>query len=166
MSVYEACAIVGVDRADLQKHGITLPCEAVLSSGDKVVVDLFPDGLVDAGLDAFNAMIDEGNAWPFEDRYDEARFRSYFLSHAAFAVTLQGQLAGLFYIKPNFPGRCSHVANGGFITLPTFRRRGIARLMGQLFLRAAPALGYKVACFNLEWYYPKLKSAQLERKQL
>lgn len=24
-------------------------------------------------------------------------------------------VAGCFYVKPNFPGRCSHVCNGGFI---------------------------------------------------
>ena len=56
---------------------------------------------------------------------------------------------GAFYIKPNFPGRCSHVCNGGFITEPRRRRRGVARLMGHAFLRFAKELGYKASYFNL-----------------
>lgn len=56
---------------------------------------------------------------------------------------------GAFYIKPNFPGRCSHVCNGGFITDPQRRRRGVARLMGHAFLRFAKELGYKASYFNL-----------------
>lgn len=56
---------------------------------------------------------------------------------------------GAFYIKPNFPGRCSHVCNGGFITDPRMRRRGVARLMGHAFLRFAKDLGYRASYFNL-----------------
>lgn len=56
---------------------------------------------------------------------------------------------GAFYIKPNFPGRCSHVCNGGFITDPRRRRRGVARLMGHAFLRFAKDLGYRASYFNL-----------------
>ncbi len=56
---------------------------------------------------------------------------------------------GAFYIKPNFPGRCSHVCNGGFITDPRRRRRGVARLMGYAFLRLAKDLGYRASYFNL-----------------
>lgn len=56
---------------------------------------------------------------------------------------------GAFYIKPNFPGRCSHVCNGGFITDPSRRRRGVATLMGHAFLRFAKDLGYKSSYFNL-----------------
>ena len=28
-----------------------------------------------------------------------------------------------FYVKPNFPGRCAHVCNGGFITKKNFRKQ-------------------------------------------
>ena len=32
-----------------------------------------------------------------------------------FRTAIPHGVAGCFYVKPNFPGRCSHVANGGFI---------------------------------------------------
>lgn len=41
------------------------------------------------------------------------------------------------------------VCNGGFITAPRFRGLGVARLMGNVFLRAARDLGYKSSYFNL-----------------
>ena len=41
--------------------------------------------------------------------------QGYFLSHAAFVVrdVASGAVLGAFYVKPNFPGRCSHICNGG-----------------------------------------------------
>jgi len=86
-----------------------------------------------------------------------------FLSHAAFVVRASedssphlsndvinaGEILGCFYIKPNFPGRCSHICNGGFITNPEFRNMGVATLMGRSFLKIARDLGYKSSYFNL-----------------
>lgn len=73
----------------------------------------------------FNAEIEDGNTYPQEELLHEAQFRAYFLGYDAFVV-LQGksgsqidlddgtvdwaaELLGFFYVKPNFPGRCSHV---------------------------------------------------------
>ena len=55
----------------------------------------------------------------------------------------------MFYVKPNFPGRCSHICNGGFVTARHARRQGVARLMGVQFQRIAKDLGYKASFFNL-----------------
>ena len=66
-------------------------------------------------------------------------FISYFHSHASFVVHFADQeknskdILGCFYIKPNFPGRCSHVCNGGFITNPKYRGLGIGGFMGEAF---------------------------------
>jgi hypothetical protein len=48
---------------------------------------------------------------------------------------------GSFYIKPNYPGRSSHVCNGGFLVGPLARNRGVGRLMGEGYLEWAPKLG-------------------------
>lgn len=47
---------------------------------------------------------------------------------------------GSFYIKPNYPGRSSHVCNGGFIVTDASRNRGVGRLMGEAYLEWAPKL--------------------------
>ncbi|KAH7138299.1 histone acetyltransferase Spt10 [Dendryphion nanum] len=56
---------------------------------------------------------------------------------------------GSFYIKPNYPGRSSHVCNGGFLVTDGARNRGVGRLMGETYLEWAPKLGYSYSVFNL-----------------
>ena len=50
------------------------------------------------------------------------------------------QCLGSFYIKPNYPGRSSHVCNGGFLVTDASRNRGVGRLMGETYLDWAPKL--------------------------
>ena len=47
---------------------------------------------------------------------------------------------GSFYVKPNYPGRSSHVCNGGFLVTEAARNRGVGRLMGEGYLEWAPKL--------------------------
>jgi RimJ/RimL family protein N-acetyltransferase len=73
---------------------------------------------------------------------------------------------GSFYIKPNYPGRSSHVCNAGFLVTEASRNRGVGKLMGQAYLEWAPKLvsldfseyamddllggqGYSYSVFNL-----------------
>lgn len=56
---------------------------------------------------------------------------------------------GSFYIKPNYPGRSSHISNAGFLVTDASRNRGVGRLMGEAYLNWAPKLGYTYSVFNL-----------------
>lgn len=141
-----------------------LPYQTTLPGcGRKIEVGPFKESEWQDGMDLMNLIIREGKSWPFEEEFDTVdAYRGYFLSHAASVVRsidhgLDGQgrmskpgtVLGAFYVKPNYPGRCSHICNGGFITNPNYRRMGVARLMGKVFLRAARDLGYKSSYFNL-----------------
>ena len=140
-----------------------IPFSATLKDGRKVQVGPFLSTEWAAGMNMMNLIIREGKAWPFDLEFETMdAYRGYFLSHAAFVVRAvddgldsdgnpspAGEVLGCFYVKPNYPGRCSHICNGGFITAPSARRRGVAKLMGQVFLRTAKDLGYKSAYFNL-----------------
>ena len=142
-----------------------IPYRSTLKDGRHVEVDFFRHSPTDTeedewfvGMALMNLVIREGLSWPFEDEFTSVDdWRAYFLSHTAFVVraldngmdaarrnsSSPGEVLGCFYIKPNFPGRCSHICNGGFITAPRFRGLGIGRLMGKVFLRAAKDSGYK-----------------------
>mmetsp|Transcript_35039 Transcript_35039/g.112165 ORF Transcript_35039/g.112165 Transcript_35039/m.112165 type:complete len:251 (-) Transcript_35039:82-834(-) len=131
---------------------LKIPLRARLSDGEEVEIGPFLPSEVPAGRSLMNEVIVEGRAWPFEEEFhDEESYRAYFLSHAAFVVRSLdgGDVAGTFYVKPNFPGRCGHVCNGGFITAEPWRRRGVGRLMAKCFLRFAKDLGYASSYFNL-----------------
>jgi hypothetical protein len=69
-----------------------------------------------------NKEIEAGNTYPQKHPLNSSEFKSYFLSGDAFVVinggktladdfynNLKENVLGTFYIKPNFPGRCSHV---------------------------------------------------------
>ena len=47
---------------------------------------------------------------------------------------------GSFYVKPNYPGRSSHICNGGFLVTEAARNKGVGRLMGEGYLEWAPKL--------------------------
>ena len=154
-----------------------IPFQATLLDGRRVEVDYFrnhdeddieEDSLITseyyAGMALMNLIIREGRSWPFDQEFESVdEWRGYFLSHTAFVVraisngmdaskrnsSSKGEILGCFYVKPNYPGRCSHICNGGFITAPRFRRLGVGRLMGRVFLRTAKDLGYKSSYFNL-----------------
>ena len=131
--------------------------------GRKVEVGPFDESEWQAGMELMNLIIREGKSWPFEEEFETIDdYRGYFLSHDAFVVRSvepgldatgrmikPGAVLGAFYCKPNYPGRCAHICNGGFITNPNFRQMGVAKLMGQVFLRAARDLKYKSSYFNL-----------------
>ena len=67
----------------------------------------------------------------------------------AFAARTRGVLAGAYYLKPNFPGRASHIANAGYVVSETCRGRGVGRALVSDSIRRAPLLGFDAIQFNL-----------------
>lgn len=169
--------VPGDGRLGRDQLTFDLPLTATLpgiGGGEKrVQIDTFHPSEWSEGMNLMNSVIREGTSWPFETEFATLTdYRAYFLSHAAFCVKEitpnnstnssnssddngsppalhSNRILGCFYIKPNFPGRCSHVCNGGFITSPFYRRLGVARLMGHVFLQAASDFGYQSSYFNL-----------------
>ncbi|KAI5479215.1 GCN5-related N-acetyltransferase (GNAT) [Pseudohyphozyma bogoriensis] len=56
---------------------------------------------------------------------------------------------GMFYIKPNYPGRSSHNCNAGFVVPTHHRGLKVGMNLGRAYLHFAPLLGYKASVFNL-----------------
>ncbi|EIW54465.1 uncharacterized protein TRAVEDRAFT_98608, partial [Trametes versicolor FP-101664 SS1] len=58
-------------------------------------------------------------------------------------------LAGCYYVKPNYPGRSSHICNAGFLVPPSQRGHGIGTVLARSYLHYGPRLGYEASVFNL-----------------
>ncbi|KAI0653496.1 hypothetical protein C8Q70DRAFT_600079 [Cubamyces menziesii] len=58
-------------------------------------------------------------------------------------------IAGCYYVKPNYPGRSSHICNAGFLVPPSQRGHGIGRVLARSYLHYGPRLGYEASVFNL-----------------
>lgn len=114
--------------------------------------------------DQFAKEIEKGDTYAMVDPLPFERFASYWFQNFG-AIMLLGSIEkpedvdadkdwskeclGSFYIKPNYPGRSSHVCNAGFLVTDASRNRGVGRLMGESYLDWAPKLGYKYSVFNL-----------------
>ena len=114
--------------------------------------------------DQLNKEIEGGDTYPMIDTMSVEQFSTYWLQNFG-AIMLLGNIEsadevvegkdwareclGSFYIKPNYPGRSSHVCNAGFLVTDAARNKGVGRLMGESYLEWAPRLGYNYSVFNL-----------------
>jgi hypothetical protein len=118
-----------------------------------------PRTLVDYLCSQLNKEIEKGDTYPITEPMTLDAFGNYWFGNFG-AVMLLGDIhepyevlhmaqagcdwgkecLGSFYIKPNYPGRSSHVCNGGFLVTDGSRNRGVGRLMGEGYLDYAPKL--------------------------
>jgi hypothetical protein len=127
-------------------------------------VSQVPASLLAYLCDQLNREIEKGDTYPMIEPMLPSQFGPYWFSNFA-AVMLLGDIAGVeevvedkdwsqeclgsFYIKPNYPGRSSHVCNGAFLVTDASRNRGVGRLMGEGYLEWAPKLVNCRRCFFL-----------------
>merc|ERR1712212_635566 len=131
-----------------RKHISFLPTEKKLKKNSmSVTLSHFdpsaPDAAeVEAALYAiFRDVLADGQTYPQteEEVKDQEDFAKYYM---AFDVILcrrteDGVVLGSVYVKPNFPGRSSHICNGGFMVAKEFRSMGVGRILTEHFLQAA-----------------------------
>ncbi|MGJ5675458.1 MAG: N-acetyltransferase family protein [Nostochopsis sp.] len=134
-----------------------LPLYKSLKNGIKVELDYMHPEEQEEVRKLLNLVILEGKTYPQKQPLSPSEFAAFWLNQDAFVVkraaesaTLQSkEIWGAFYLKPNFPGRCSHICNAGFIVQPDKRGLGIGRFMGESMLSIAASLGYEGVIFNL-----------------
>jgi len=143
-----------------------LPTQKALKNGAIVELDYMRPQEQEVVRALLNRIVLEGQTYPQAQPLSETEFAAYWMSRDAFVLRTcdmagqkQPEILGAFYLKPNFPGRCSHICNAGFIVQPATRGLGIGRLMGEAMLAIAPAQGYTAVMFNLvfETNTPSLK---------
>ncbi len=121
--------------------------------------DAVPKGLLSYLMDNLNKEIESGDTYPMIDPLPLETFGPYWFGNFG-AVMILGDIGGVegvtemeragadwnklclgsFYLKPNYPGRSSHVCNGGFLVTPAARNKGVGKSMGQCYLDWAPQL--------------------------
>lgn len=123
--------------------------------------DQLPIGLLAFLCDEFNMEIDRGDTYPLFDTLHIDTFQNYWFGSFAGVMLLgeapsiqtnrpwEKECLGTFYIKPNYPGRCSHICTAGFLVNAGIRGKGIGRTLAECYLEWAPKLGYSYSVFNL-----------------
>lgn len=141
---------------------IELPIRQKLKTSEIVELDWMLPEETEIVRTLFNQVVVEGLTYPQEKPVSEAEFAAYWLVKDAFVVrniSNSSEILAAFFLKPNFPGRCSHICNAGFIVQPEHRSKGIGKFMGEKMLEIAAWRGYAAVMFNLvfETNIPSLK---------
>ena len=100
---------------------------------------------------AFARIVEDGEGFPQAPPLSRPDFDDYWLAHTTVVIVCRvgGELAGAYYLKPNFAGRAAHIANAGYFVTAGHRGTGLGRLMVEDSLRRAPSLGFDALQFNL-----------------
>ncbi|MEM7553165.1 MAG: GNAT family N-acetyltransferase [Cyanobacteria bacterium P01_A01_bin.84] len=129
------------------------PIYSNLKNDVKVELDYMHLQEVEQVRELLNIIILEGNSYPQIYPLSEAEFISYWMANKSYVVRgcfkSGTKILGGFFVKPNFPGRCSHICNAGFIVNSQWRGQGIGRLMAETMLKVAAHLKYEAVMLNL-----------------
>src|SRR5947209_7610681 len=78
--------------------------------------------------DLFQRVVAAGDAFAYGEDTPEAVARKLWAEPPAhaFVAELGGRVAGTYFVRPNQPGRGSHVANAGYMVASDALGRGVA----------------------------------------
>ena len=98
----------------------------------------------------FRVVCAAGDAYAYDAETTEEAARKLWVipPTIAFVAEEDGQILGTYFLRPNQPGRGSHVANGGYMVTETARGRGVASAMCEHSIETAKQLGYRAMQFN------------------
>jgi len=98
----------------------------------------------------FRLVAASGDVFAYDEATTEEVARKLWFDPPAvcYIAEVDGQFAGTYYVRPNAVGRGKHVANAGYMVMPAFRGRGLARMMCEHSLDTARRLGFTAMQFN------------------
>jgi RimJ/RimL family protein N-acetyltransferase len=98
----------------------------------------------------FQSVAASGDVFAYDESTTEETARKLWFDPPAvcFVAEIDGQFAGTYYLRPNQPGRGSHVANAGYMVVEAFRGRGLSVAMCEHSLETARRMGFTAMQFN------------------
>ena len=98
----------------------------------------------------FQAIVARGDTYTFASDTTQQDAAAYFLGPGitCFVAEHEGEVAGVYKLIRNQPGRGSHVANASFMVDPAAQGKGIGRALGEHCLAEARRQGYEAMQFN------------------
>ncbi len=98
----------------------------------------------------FRNVVDTGCQFPYRSNSMQEFCRQFFAPESCVYVCRSlTEVVGGFYVKPNFSGRSSHIANAAYMIKETHRGQGIGTLLIKASLCIAKDLGFQALQFNM-----------------
>ena len=101
-------------------------------------------------FELFEAIVEAREGFPHAAPLTREVFESTWLAPGVTPVVARsdGRLLGAYFLKANFAGRGSHIANAGYAVSQDARGRGIGSMLVEDSIRRAPGLGFDAIMFN------------------
>ncbi len=102
-----------------------------------------------AMITIWNDVVEEGVAFPQEEKLSEGSGREFFASQSYCAVAVEDdQVVGLYILHPNNVGRCGHLCNASYAVDAGKRGLHIGEKLVKDCLVQAKRIGFQVLQFN------------------
>lgn len=100
-------------------------------------------------ISIWNEVVDEGNAFPQEERLDDRSGTEFFAAQSRCGVAEKdGEILGMYILHPNNVGRCGHICNASYAVSSAARGQKIGELLVRDCMNLAKELGFRVLQFN------------------
>lgn len=128
-------------------------------------LDLFDEKDEKGLYEIFQEVVDSGSQFPYECSSIEEFHRQFFTPQGQVYIchSLRGEVVGGFYLKTNYSGRSSHIANAAYMIRSTYRGKGVGSLLIKASLHLAKDLGFHAMQFNMVLSQNKLAVQLYER---
>jgi GNAT superfamily N-acetyltransferase len=125
----------------------------VLEAKDGTAVEIGPiaDGDHEELFPIFAGVVAAFEGYPHAPPLTRQSYDQTFVEPVTIVIVarVDGQVAGAYYLKPNFLGRAAHIANAGYVVGAGFRSKGLGRLLVTDSIARAPLVGFDAIQFNL-----------------
>ena len=104
----------------------------------------------DAILRIARELVEDGATYSFAPGTSDEELLAYWLAprERTFVALLDGEIAGCYVLRPNHPGRASHVANCSYAVAARQWGRGVGQAMAEHSLEEARRSGFQAMQFN------------------
>lgn len=99
----------------------------------------------------WNEVVEEGTAFPQEEKLTEEDGRKFFMAQTKCAVAEvrdTGEILGMYILHPNNVGRCGHLCNASYAVDSRKRGLHIGEMLVKHCISSASECGFKVLQFN------------------
>ena len=116
-----------------------------------ITIREYTEADTEALREIWNQVVDDGIAFPQEDRLTEKTAREFFSEQTFTGVaedTDSGKTVGLYILHPNNVGRCGHICNASFAVERSVRGEHIGEKLVRHCLDTAKKKGFGIMQFN------------------